>query len=88
MPEAVMSPDTVHQSSIRGPRRAAPLGVRGWTGRSAILAATTTPRPPIATTETGKTRVSGMRFVARVVGARTGAIQRHREHSIPAQGRR
>jgi len=62
-------PIPMHQSSIRGLRRAAPLGVRGWTGRSAIRSATTTPRPPIATTEEGKTRVSGMRVSARTVRA-------------------
>ena len=61
MSEAVVRPNPVQQLSVRGTRRAAPLAVRGWTGRSAISSVTTTPRPAIATTEEGKTRVSGMR---------------------------
>ena len=58
-----------HRPIRRRALRAAPLGVRAWTGRSAILAATSTPRPQIATTETGKTRVSDLRVVARPADA-------------------
>ena len=40
------------------------LGVRAWTGRSALTAATSTALPPIATTGTRTTRVSAMRLMA------------------------
>jgi hypothetical protein len=71
---AVMTEPLVHAPNTHRPtRRRAPrtalLGVRAWTGRSAILAATSTPRPPIATTETGKTRVSDLRVAARPADA-------------------
>jgi hypothetical protein len=72
MSEAVVRPNSVQQLSVRGTRRAAPLAVREWTGRSAISSVTTTPRPAIATTEEGKTRVSGMRVSARTTGALAG----------------
>jgi hypothetical protein len=55
------SPPAVPRRAVR----AAVAGVRAWTGRSAIRAATSTPRAPIATTETGKTRVSDLRVPAR-----------------------
>jgi hypothetical protein len=49
---------------------AAPLGVRAWTGRSAVSAATTTARPHIATAGARGTRVSEMRLV----GARIARV--------------
>ena len=67
MIEAVSRP-AIARAGKRRVARAAPLGARAWTGRSAILSATTTPRPPIATPETGTTRVSGMRLSARTPG--------------------
>jgi hypothetical protein len=68
MTEAFTRPAFVARVSRRRGDRAVSLGVRAWTGRSAILSATTSPRPPIATTETGTTRVSGMRLSARTIG--------------------
>ena len=69
MTEPLVHAPHSHRPIRRRAQRTAPLGVRAWTGRSAILAATSTPRPPIATTETGKTRVSDLRVVARPVDA-------------------
>jgi len=68
MTEALSRPANVARVNKRRGIRAASLGARAWTGRSAIRAATTTPRPPLATTETGKTRVSEMRLSARIIG--------------------
>lgn len=67
MTEEMNRPATVVGVRTRRGYRDATPGVRAWTGRSAIRSATTTPRPAIATTEAGKTRVSGMRVSARTI---------------------
>ena len=80
MHETVLHALDSHRPTRRRAPRMAPLGVRAWTGRSAILAATSTPRPPIATTETGKTRVSDLRVVARPADALLSRARAGREH--------
>jgi hypothetical protein len=75
-----------HHPTRRRASHAATLGVRAWTGRSAILAATSTPRPPIATTETGKTRVSDLRVAARPADAPHCGARASREHLAFAHG--